>query len=193
MENGENRRSDYGAGIATADRDETVRELMWLVKCVARGIAENLPRTVDIEDLIGVGAIGLIHAVERYDPSRGANLETYARYRIKGAILDELRRSDRLPQATRGKLKRIERAVEVLERKTGKYPSDDEIAMEAGIPLQASIERFMKCGIGLCDSCAIDGKHVCTDGPAFSGDELASFAELGKSKLSRSGRRVPIE
>lgn len=133
MENGENRRSDYGAGIATADRDETVRELMWLVKCVARGIAENLPRTVDIEDLIGVGAIGLIHAVERYDPSRGANLETYARYRIKGAILDELRRSDRLPQATRGKLKRIERAVEVLERKTGKYPSDDEIAMEAGI------------------------------------------------------------
>ena len=68
-----------------------------------------------------------------------------------------------------------------------------DIALEAGIPLQASIERFMKCGIGLCDSCAIDGKHVCTDGPVFSGDELASFAELGKSKLSRSGRRVPID
>lgn len=68
-----------------------------------------------------------------------------------------------------------------------------EIAAEADLPLQASVERFMKCGIGICDSCAIDGKHVCTDGPVFSGEDLASFAELGRSRLGRSGRRMPVE
>jgi dihydroorotate dehydrogenase electron transfer subunit len=68
-----------------------------------------------------------------------------------------------------------------------------ELARNRGLPLQASIERYMKCGIGLCDSCAIDGKHVCTDGPVFSDEELASFTELGKMKLSRSGTRTPVE
>lgn len=134
MEYGEDRHQDWGAGSAVADRDETVRALMWLVKYVARSVAENLPQSVDIEDLISAGAVGLIQAVENYNPSRGANLETYARYRIKGAILDELRKSDRLPRSTRAKLKRIESAVEVLGRETGGYPTDDEIALEAGLP-----------------------------------------------------------
>lgn len=61
------------------------------------------------------------------------------------------------------------------------------------IPLQASLERHMKCGIGICDSCAIDGKHVCVDGPVFSGDELMALTDLGKTKLSPSGARVPID
>jgi RNA polymerase sigma factor for flagellar operon FliA len=116
-----------------ADRDEAVRDLMWLVKCVARDIAENLPQSVEIEDLIGAGAMGLIQAVENYDSGPGASLETYARYRIKGAILDELRRGDRLPQRIRAKLKKVERAVEALERKTGRYPTNDEIALEVGL------------------------------------------------------------
>lgn len=59
-------------------------------------------------------------------------------------------------------------------------------------PLQASIERYMKCGIGICDSCAIDGRHVCRDGPVFSDAELRVLVELGKTKLDPSGRRVPI-
>ncbi len=59
-------------------------------------------------------------------------------------------------------------------------------------PVQASLERFMKCGIGICDSCAIDGRHVCKDGPVFSGDDLRAFDDLGKTKLDTCGRRVPI-
>jgi RNA polymerase sigma factor for flagellar operon FliA len=133
MEHHEDRHEGKGAGQVVADRDDMVRELMWLVKCVARSVAENLPQSVDVEDLIGAGTIGLIQAVENYDPARGANLETYARHRIKGAIFDELRRGDRLPQATRAKLKKVERAMETLERKTGRYPTDDEIALEAGL------------------------------------------------------------
>lgn len=68
-----------------------------------------------------------------------------------------------------------------------------DIARKCGVPLEASIERYMKCGIGICDSCAIDGRHVCKDGPVFSGEELASFADLGRTKLNRSGSRVPVE
>lgn len=59
-------------------------------------------------------------------------------------------------------------------------------------PLQASLERYMKCGIGICDSCAIDGRHVCRDGPVFSDAELRVLGELGKTKLDPSGRKVPI-
>ncbi len=61
-----------------------------------------------------------------------------------------------------------------------------------GLPLQASVERIMKCGIGVCDSCALDGKHVCRDGPVFALDDLERFVELGKTRLDRSGRRVRI-
>lgn len=66
------------------------------------------------------------------------------------------------------------------------------MATEKGIPIQASLERLMKCGIGLCDSCALDGKHVCKDGPVFTEADLRTMQDLGKTKLDHSGRKVPI-
>jgi dihydroorotate dehydrogenase electron transfer subunit len=66
------------------------------------------------------------------------------------------------------------------------------IARERDIPMEASLERHMKCGIGLCDSCALDGKHVCTDGPVFSRADLETFDDLGRFKLDVSGRRVGL-
>ncbi|MDH3365390.1 MAG: dihydroorotate dehydrogenase electron transfer subunit [Thermoplasmata archaeon] len=68
-----------------------------------------------------------------------------------------------------------------------------DLAQKRGLPLQASLERYMKCGIGVCDSCAIDGKHVCVDGPVFSREVLASLTDLGRTRLSISGRRVPLD
>jgi dihydroorotate dehydrogenase electron transfer subunit len=68
-----------------------------------------------------------------------------------------------------------------------------ELAKARSIPMQASLERYMKCGIGICDSCAIDGRHVCIDGPVFPGEALSAMAELGKTRLSPSGRRTAIE
>jgi dihydroorotate dehydrogenase electron transfer subunit len=68
-----------------------------------------------------------------------------------------------------------------------------DLAKKHGLPLQASLERYMKCGIGVCDSCAIDGRHVCVDGPVFSGDVLASLSDLGRTRLNPSGRRVPLD
>jgi len=66
------------------------------------------------------------------------------------------------------------------------------IAARKRIPMEASLERIMKCGIGICDSCALDGRHVCKDGPVFSLKELKSFEEFGRTKLDQSGRKVPV-
>jgi len=66
------------------------------------------------------------------------------------------------------------------------------LASQKGVPLQASLERLMKCGIGVCDSCAIDGKHVCRDGPVFSDTDLLGFSDLGRAKLDACGRKVQI-
>lgn len=66
------------------------------------------------------------------------------------------------------------------------------ICSKRGVPLQASLERLMKCGIGVCDSCAIDGVHVCRDGPVFGLSELRRFKDLGRTKLDLAGRRTPV-
>jgi RNA polymerase sigma factor for flagellar operon FliA len=99
-------------------------------------MAEGLPQSVEVEDLISAGTMGLIAAADRFDPSRGASFETYARYRIRGAILDELRRQDVLPYSTRCRLRQMEQAVEDLERTLGRYPTDEEIAERAGFELE---------------------------------------------------------
>jgi len=67
-----------------------------------------------------------------------------------------------------------------------------KMAESRKLPMQASLERMMRCGIGICDSCAIDGKHVCRDGPVFSERELRTLDELGKTKLDMCGRKVPV-
>lgn len=67
-----------------------------------------------------------------------------------------------------------------------------ELAARKKIPMEASLERIMKCGIGVCDSCALDGLHVCKDGPVFSLKELRNFEDLGRTKLDQTGRKIPI-
>jgi dihydroorotate dehydrogenase electron transfer subunit len=67
-----------------------------------------------------------------------------------------------------------------------------QTASMKGLPVQASLERLMKCGIGICDSCAIDGKHVCRDGPVFSEKDLRALTDLGRAKLDATGRKVHI-
>ncbi len=68
-----------------------------------------------------------------------------------------------------------------------------QLSRTTGVPMQASLERYMKCGIGICDSCAIDGKHVCVDGPVFSHEVLSKLSELGRTRMSPSGGRIPID
>lgn len=124
-----------GAGdtLAVVDRDSLVEEHMWLVRCISRAMHDHLPKWIDLDDLVSVGTVGLIKAVDDFDPERGARLETYARYRIRGAILDELRRLDIFPSSTRMKLHQLEDAIVELEKSLGRYPTDEEMAQKSGL------------------------------------------------------------
>lgn len=124
----------------TAARDELITQYVWLVRCIAKSIADSLPRSVDVNDLMSAGTMGLIKAVDDFDPSRGVKIETYARFRIRGAILDELRSLDPLPYSTRSKLKQVERAIADLESSLGRSPNAAEIAEKMGLtPQEISI------------------------------------------------------
>jgi len=119
-----------------ARRNKLVSDHLWLVKCIARGVSARLPDGLDLDDLISAGALGLIRAADEFDQSRGVKFETYARHRVRGAMIDELRKLDTLPNSQRSKLRQVERAVEDLERKLGRHPTDGEIAEKAGLSEQ---------------------------------------------------------
>lgn len=106
-----------------------------LVKYVVDRLRLSLPPSVDRDDLLGYGAIGLIEAVDRFDPNRGVKFETYAILRIRGSILDALRKLDILPRGARERARTIERAYQTLLQLHGTVPADDAVAEHLGMSL----------------------------------------------------------
>lgn len=117
------------------DRERLILEHLPQVRIIARRIHERLPENVSIDDLISNGTIGLIAAIDNFDPAQNVKLKTYAEYRIRGAILDGLRSVDWTPRQKRRMGKQIEAAIAKLEQRLGKAPSEAEIAAELGISL----------------------------------------------------------
>jgi RNA polymerase sigma factor for flagellar operon FliA len=120
----------------TSYRDQLITEYLPYVKRIVHRIAIHLPSTIDIDDLMNVGVIGLIQAVDRYDPSRDNKFMTYAVFRIKGAVLSELRSRDFLSRSNRRKIRDLENACLKLEQKLGREIDDEEIAEELGIDIE---------------------------------------------------------
>jgi RNA polymerase sigma factor for flagellar operon FliA len=116
-------------------RDRLIVMYSPLVKYVAGRLGSGLPAHVDDGDLVSYGLLGLIGAIERYDPDRDIKFETYAISRIRGSIIDELRALDWVPRSVRSRAREIERAIGTLEAKLGRAPTDDEIAGKVGISL----------------------------------------------------------
>jgi RNA polymerase sigma factor FliA len=121
--------------------DERARERLVvayspLVKYVGGRMASGLPAHVDEADLISYGLVGLINAIERFEPEREIKFETYAITRIKGAIIDELRSLDWVPRSVRSRARDIERANARLEHKLQRAPTDDEMALDLGMTTQ---------------------------------------------------------
>ena len=114
-------------------RDRLILTYAPLVKYVAGRLGSGLPAHVDEGDLVSYGLLGLIGAIERYDPDREIKFETYAIMRIKGAIIDELRSLDWVPRSVRSRAREIERAIVELERTLMRAPTDEEIAAKVGI------------------------------------------------------------
>lgn len=106
-----------------------------LVKRLAHHLKTRLPPSVDVEDLVQAGMIGLLDAIGRYEESHGAQFETYAIQRIRGAMLDELRSSDWLPRSLRQNMRKIEEAMSILQQRLGRAPTESEAARQLKLPL----------------------------------------------------------
>ncbi len=106
-----------------------------LVKKIAHHLKARLPASVQIDDLIQVGLIGLLDAGKHYDPSQGAQFDTYATIRIRGAMLDEVRRSDWIPKSVHKRSRELANAIHKIESRTGREAKDIEVAMEMGVSL----------------------------------------------------------
>ena len=117
-------------------RDQLITEYLPYVKRIVHRIAVHLPSTIDIEDLMNVGVIGLIQAVDRYDPKRDNKFMTYAVFRIRGAVLSELRSRDFLSRANRRKIRDLENMHLKLEQKLGREVDDYELAEELGVDIE---------------------------------------------------------
>jgi len=116
-------------------REEIVLEYAPLVKHIANRLAARLPEHMDRDDLVQAGMIGLLDAIEKYDPQREAQFRTYAEFRIKGAMLDDLRATDWIPRAVRENADRVANAQNELMARLGRPPDDGEIARELGLSL----------------------------------------------------------
>ncbi len=125
-------------------KETTIQQNLSLVRRVAYRIAAHLPSSVEIEDLISAGCVGLLMALERYDSEVGLDFATFAEYRIKGAILDNLRTLDPLPRRSRKWLQDLERARKKLTGTLGRPPADDELADELGLAHEVYEEMFAK-------------------------------------------------
>jgi RNA polymerase sigma factor for flagellar operon FliA len=117
-------------------RDRLILTYAPLVKFVAGRLGSGLPAHVDENDLTSYGLLGLIGAIERYDPDRDVKFETYAISRIKGSIIDELRAMDWVPRSVRARAREIERAIAALEAQLHRAPTDEEIANKLGISVE---------------------------------------------------------
>jgi RNA polymerase sigma factor for flagellar operon FliA len=117
------------------DKQQHLVQFAPLVKRIAHHMVAKLPVSVDADDLIQVGMIGLMEALDRYEEMPGAQFATYAQQRIRGAMLDELRQMDWLPRSARKSMRQIEAAINALQQRLGRSPSEIEVAGELKVPI----------------------------------------------------------
>lgn len=121
-----------------AEREQLILDHLSQIKYIAQRISTKLPSHVELNDLVSAGVLGLLDAIEKFDPSRGVKFKTYAELRIKGAILDSLRNLDWAPRSLRKKSKDLEKVYRDLEQRLGRPATDKEVCDEMGI----SYEEF---------------------------------------------------
>lgn len=122
------------------EKEELIKSYLPLVRKVVHRLSGRLPKDVDVKEMLNSGIIGLVDALEKYDPKHETNFSTYAQFRIRGAILDSFRSQDWLPRSLRFKSHKIEEAYQIIEQKLGRPATDEEVATE----LQMDVEELRK-------------------------------------------------
>ena len=125
--------ADYARTKSPQTREKIIVEYAPLVKVVAGRLSMYLGYNVEYDDLVGYGVFGLIDAIDKFDPEKAVKFETYASLRIRGAILDQIRKMDWIPRTIRQKQRQIEDAIKKVEAETGSAATDESIAKELGI------------------------------------------------------------
>lgn len=137
-------------GVSASEREKQIQAFLPFIKYQVLRLVGRIPHYVDVQDLTHAGILGLLDALEKFDQSRGTQLKTYAEFRIRGAILDELRSMDWATRTTREKMKRLEEAQASLERKLQRSPSEEEVADFLGLELEDYHQMLMETkGSGL--------------------------------------------
>jgi len=152
-------------------RERLVLEYAPLIKYIAQKIAARLPANIELDDLISSGVIGLMDAIEKYDASRDNKFKTYAEFRIRGAILDELRAQDWVPRSVREKAKMLERCYSKIEQLKGRHATDEEVCQELNIS-QAEFHDLL---------------NQVRSVSLLSYDDLSSFSKADKRSLHGFG------
>jgi RNA polymerase sigma factor for flagellar operon FliA len=161
-----------------SSRDKLILEYAPLIKYISQKIAARLPANIELDDLMSSGVIGLMDAIEKYDASRDNKFKTYAEFRIRGAILDELRAQDWVPRSVREKAKQLERCYARIEQSKGRQATEEEVCEELGI----SAEEFHDM-LNQVKSVAL-----------LSYDDVSSFSKADKRALhglGEGGSRAP--
>jgi RNA polymerase sigma factor for flagellar operon FliA len=156
-------------------RDKLILEYAPLIKYIAQKIAARLPANIELDDLISSGVIGLMDAIDKYDSSRDNKFKTYAEFRIRGAILDELRAQDWVPRSVREKAKQLERCYSKIEQQKGRQATDEEVCAELGITQDEYHDMLNQVrSVSL-----------------LSYDDLSSFSKADKRMLHGYGDNAP--
>ena len=138
------RSNGVSPALTATEREGLILEHLPQVRLIARRIHERLPASVSLDDLISTGAVGLISAIDRFDPTLNVKLKTYAEYKIRGAILDSLRGLDWAPRQQRKRSKQIEAAIAEVEHRLQRVPTEEEIAAHLGLTLGAYHEWLVE-------------------------------------------------
>jgi len=187
------------SGEAGADeRERLILEHLPQVRLIARRIHGRLPENVSLEDLVSAGIVGLIAAIDQYDPSHQVKLKTYAEHKIRGAILDALRGLDWAPRQRRKKAKQIEFAIAKAEQRLHCTPAEDEIAAEMGLDLEEYhrwLVEVQGLNLGSLEYTSDDGEgqgllEYISDNQDLLPSRLLEKSELEKL-LAESIRKMP--
>src|SRR6185312_15396973 len=147
----------YAAQRSRPDADALVTRHAELVKRIAYHLAGRLPPSVDVADLIQAGMLGLLEAASNYAANRGASFETYAGIRIRGAMIDALRKLDWAPRSVHRKARAVAAAMREIEKETGRDAKDGEIASKMGVGMEeyhAIVQDAASCRLASLDDAA---------------------------------------
>lgn len=195
--------AEYSKNPSQELREKLIIEYAPLVKVVAGRLSMYLGYNVEYDDLVSYGIFGLIDAIDKFDLGKDVKFETYASLRIRGAILDQIRKMDWIPRTVRQKQKKMEEAIRTVETRTGKNASDEEVARELGIADEelsewqsqlkvtnvVSLNEFVEQG-GEPVMDAQNNSHFVQPEEAIAEEELKKVLEATMSLLTEKEQKV---